>query len=391
MSPRQWPVLHPRTGAFCQTHLETLADILAAIGTEDDAIDEYRRVLELNPDADHVRLRMISLLVRRNRIEEARNLVCAAPEDDRRRMFWDLAEELLGEGMVDQATSLIYTALDNDELPDPLYGHGLADKLAKAPGGVEVLRVLASKGFGPAGYAFRRLTVQNADDDELKRRDDEDAREERARRLADAGHESELRRLSDRGDHLAGLYLTRLLAKQGRIAEAIAVLPPLADAAAATPFGAVRREPAELVSLLEKAGEQEILHELVLSSQLAYSRPLAGWAYRNNRRSDLEHLASYTGDKYIRRRLAWLLRDTDDYAAFEELATRSGVAHRELVESLVDDGNAQELYRRVLLGDGYARRVLRHLVEDGDHRIPADALRCNGLTPDGYPTSNQNP
>jgi hypothetical protein len=375
----------------CEDLRETLADILAAVGADETAIGEYRRVLDLNPDARHVRLRIIGLLVRRNRIEEARHLVSAAPEGDRRRMLWDLAEELLRAGLVEQAASLIHSALDNDELPDPLYGRGIADKLAKVEGGAEVLSVLASRGFGPAEYTFRRLTAQNAADDELQRRDDESAREERARRLAEAGEESMLRDLTDRGDHLAGLHLARLLAKQGRIAEAVAVLRPLADAAAATPFGALRREPAELVTLLEKAGKHEVLHDLVLSNQLAYSRPLAGWCYRNNRRSDLEHLAFYTGDKYIRRRLAWLLRDNGDYAAFEELATRSGAAHRELIESLVKDGNVQELYRRVLLGDGYARRVLSRLVEAGDHRIPSDALRSNGLTPSGYPAGNQKP
>lgn len=249
--------------------------------------------------------------------------------------------------------------------------------------------MLASRGFGPAEYAFHRFTAQNADDAELERRDDREAREERARRLAEAGHESELRRLSDRGDHLAGLHLARLLERQGRSTEAIAVLRPLADAAAAAPLGALRREPAEFVALLEKAGEHEVLHELVLSNQLAYGRPLAGWCYRNNRRSDLEHLARYTGDKYIRRRLAWLLRDNGDYAAFEELATHSGAAHRELIDSLVGDGNVPELYRRVLVGDGYARRVLKHLIGNEDPRIPADALRSDGLSPNGHPAPSQ--
>jgi hypothetical protein len=373
----------------CEDLRETLADILTAVGADETAISEYRRVLDLNPDAGHVRLQMIGLLIRLNRIEEARNLASAAP-GDRQGIIWDLAQELLRAGLVEQALSVIHSALDNDELPDPAYG-GLADKLAKVEGGADILTALASRGFRPAEYTLRRLTAQNAADDELERRDDEDAREERARRLAAAGRESELRHLTDRGDHLAGLHLARLLAKQGRIAEAIGVLHPLADAAAATPLGALRQEPAELVALLEKAGEHEVLHELVVSNQLTYSRPLADWCYRNNRRSDLEHLARYTGDKYIRRRLAWLLRDNDDYTAFEKLATGSRAAHRELIESLVKDGNTQELYRRVLLGDRYARRVLRHLIEDEDHRIPADALRSNGLTPNGHPAGSQKP
>jgi hypothetical protein len=375
----------------CEDLRETLAGVLAAVGADEKAIDEYRRVLDLNPDAGHIRLRIIGLLVRRNRIEEAHSLMSAAPEHDRQRMLWHLAEELLAAGLFDQAASLMRSALDNDELPDPVYSLGLADKLAKVEGGSEILRVLASKGFSPAEYAFRRFIAQSADDDELERRDDEAAREERARRLATAGHESELRRLSDQGDHLAGLHLARLLEKQGRTAEAIAVLRPLADAVAAAPPGAVRREPAELVGLLERAGERQMLHELVLSNQFAYSRPLANWAYRNNRRSDLEHLARHTGDKYVRRRLARLLRDNGDYVAFEELATRSSAAHQELIESLVENGNTQELYRRVLLGDGYARRVLRRVIEDRDHRIPADTLRSNGLTPSGHPSDSQRP
>ena len=374
----------------CEDLRETLADILAAVGADQTAIGEYRRVLDLNPGAGHVRLRMIGLLVRLDRIEDARNLASAEPEDDGQGMTWDLVQELLRAGLVEQGVSLIYWALDNDKLPDPVYG-GLADKLGKVEGGVDILTVLASRGFRPAEYGLRRLTAQNASDDELERRDDEYAREERAQRLAEAGQGSELRHLADRGDHLAGLHLARLLAKQGRVTEAIDVLQPLADAAAATPLGALRRKPAELVALLEKAGEHEVLHELVVSNQLAYSRPLAGWCYRNNRRSDLEHLARYTGDKYIRRRLAWLLRENRDYTAFEKLATQSGAAHRELIESLVEDGNTQELYRRVLLGDKYAQRVLRHLIEDEDQRIPADALRSKGLTPSGHPTGDQKP
>lgn len=375
--------------AGCEDLRETLADILTALRADENAIGEYRRVLTLNPDAGHIRLRMIGLLVQRDRIDEARNLVSAAPEDDRRRLFWDLMKELLSAGLTDQAASLIHSALDHNELPDPLYGLGLADKLEKIEEGAELLRVLASKGFGPAEYVFRRLTAQNADNDELERRDDEHAREERARRLAEAGNESELCRLTDRGDHIAGLHLARLLEEQGRTTQAIAVLRPLADAAAVTPLGALRREPAELVALLEMAGQHEALHELVLSNQLAYSRPLAGWCYRNNRRPDLEHLARVTGDKYVRRRLAWLLRDNGDHAAFEELATRSAAAHRELIDSLVGAGNAQDLYHRVLLGDRYARRVLKRLIEDADRRIPAEVLRSHGLTPSGHPNGSQ--
>ena len=298
-------------------------------------------------------------------------------------------EELIGAGLVERAASLIHSALDNDELPDPVYGLGMADKLAEAEDGAEVLGLLASRGFGPAEHASAALSRRARTDDELERRDDEDAREERARRLAEAGDESELRRLSDPGDHLAGLHLALLLEKQGRTAEAIAILRPIADAAAAAPLGAVRREPTELVGLLERAGEHQVLHELVLSNQLAYSRPLAGWCYRNNRRPDLEHLARVTGDKYVRRRLAWLLRDNGDHAAFEELATRSAAAHRELIDSLVGAGNAQDLYHRVLLGDRYARRVLKRLIEDADRRIPAEVLRSHGLTPSGHPNGSQ--
>jgi tetratricopeptide repeat protein len=375
--------------AGCEDLREILADILVAVGADERAIDEYRRVIEVNPDTGNVRLRIIRLLVRRNRIEEAHNLVSAAPDHDRRRMFWNLVEDLIDAGLADRAVPLIHSALDTAQLPDPVSGSGLTGKLASITGGVELLHLLAERGFGPADYAIRRLAVQNADDDELDRLEGDEAREERARRLAEAGCESKLRRLSDQGDHLAGLHLALLLEKKGRIAEAIAVLRPLADAAAAAPFGALRREPAKLVALLEEAGQHEALHELVLSNQLAYGRPLADWCYRNNRRSDLEHLAGVTGDKYVRRRLAWLLRDNGDHAALEELATRSGAAHRELIDSLVGDDNVHELYRRVLLSDGYARRVLKRLIEDGDRRIPTATLRSNGLTPSGHPAGNQ--
>jgi tetratricopeptide (TPR) repeat protein len=126
----------------CEDLRETLADILAAVGADETAIREYRRVLDLNPDAGHVRLRMIGLLVRLNRIEEARNLASAAPEGDRQGMIWDLAQELLRAGLVEQAVSLIHSALDNDELPDPVYG-GLAGKLAEVEGGADILAVLA--------------------------------------------------------------------------------------------------------------------------------------------------------------------------------------------------------------------------------------------------------
>ncbi len=41
--------------------------------------------------------------------------------------------------------------------------------------------------------------------------------------------------------------------------------------------------------------------------------------------------------------------------------------------------------RRVLLGEEYAQRTLRHLIDNNDPWIPADAPRGNGLTPTGVP------
>ena len=47
-------------------------------------------------------------------------------------------------------------------------------------------------------------------------------------------------------------------------------------------------------------------------------------------------------------------------------------------------GDTGELYRRVLLGEEYAQRTLRHLIDNNDPRIPADALCGNG-PPTGVP------
>ena len=371
--------------AGCEDLREDFADALAANGVDEDAIREFRRVLDLNPDMGHARLRLISLLTRRGETGEATELAYAAPAEGSQACLSELVSGLVGAGLADQALSIVRSALDTGRLPAGASDLGLAEKLASAADGIELLRLMAAYGSLPAEFAYRRITAQRADDDELCHRDDEEALEERARRLAEAGWESELRHLADGGDRAARWHLTVMLEQKGKIAEAIEVLRPQAYAAAATGFGALSREPARLVRLLEKAGQHDALHELVLSDQLAYGRPLADWAYRNKRRADLEHLARYTGDKYVRRRLAWLLRDNGDDAAFEELATRSGAAYRELINSLVDRGDTQELYRRVLLGDEYAQRTLRHLIKNHDPRIPVDTLRSNGLTFSGTP------
>jgi hypothetical protein len=365
--------------AGCEDLREDLADALMADGADEDAIREFRRILDLNPDAGYARLRLISLFIRQGETREATELAYAAPAEGSRASL----SELVGAGLADQALSIVRSAVDTGQLPASASDLGLAEKLTSGAGGIELLRLMAAYGSLPAELAYRRITAQRADDDELSQRDDEEALEERARRLAEAGREGELRRLADGDDRAARWHLTLLLEKEGRIAEAIEVLRPQAYAAAATGLGALALEPAYLVRLLEKSGQHDALHELVLSDRLAYGRPLAGWAYRHKRRADLEHLARYTGDKYVRRRLAWLLRDNGDDAALEELATRSGAAYRELIDSLACRGETQQLYRRVLLGEEYAQRTLRHLIENYDQRIPADALRSNGLTPSG--------
>jgi hypothetical protein len=66
--------------------------------------------------------------------------------------------------------------------------------------------------------------------------------------------------------------------------------------------------------------------------------PLAGWCYLHGHRTDLELLARHSSDKYGRKRLASLLRDAGDQTALEDLADLSGLGHRVLISSFVDDG-----------------------------------------------------
>lgn len=377
--------------AGCEVLRVDFADELADSGATTDAIREFRRVLDLDPDASYARLCLIKLLARTGKTGQAAEVAYAAPAMTSQASLSALACELLDAGLEEQALAVVRTGTETGKWPGDASDHRLVERLATATGGAELLQLMAERGSRSAEIAYRQVTASSADQDELRQRDDPEAREELARRLAGEGQESDLRDMTDAGDQAARWHLTLLLEKEGRIAEAIEILRPAADAAAVAALGAVRREPPKLVRLLEKAGQHDALHELVLSNRFVYRRPLVDWAYRNKRRADLEHLARGGVDRYPPRRLAWLLRDTGDDDAFAELATRSGAGYREWIDSLVDRGETQELYRRVLLGEGYARRTLKRLIDNHDPRIPADTLRRSGLTPTGEPAEPISP
>lgn len=371
--------------AGCEDLREDFADDLADSGANTDAVREFRHVLDLDPDAGHARLRLIKLLARAGEARQATGVAFAAPAETSQAYLSALACESLDAGLVDQALTVVRAAVEAGRLSD-VSDLGLVDRLATVSGGAELLQLMAEHGSRPAEIAYRRVTASNADQDELRQRDDRAAREELARRLAEGGRESELRRMADAGDQAARWGLTLLLEKEGRIEEAIEILRRGADSTAEASLDVLHREASRLVMLLEETGQHDALHALVLRNRSPiYGRPLADWAYRNKRRADLEHLASGVGGQYIRKRLAWLLRDTGDDVAFAELATRSRAGYREWVNSLADRGEIRELYRRVVLGEGYARRTLKRLIETHDPRIPADTLRSSGLTPTGDP------
>ena len=124
----------------CEDLRETLADILAAVGADETAIGEYGRVLDLNPDAGHVRLQMIGLLVRLNRIEEARNLASAAPEGDRPGMIWAPGARTPRRGPGGTGDAPDSFGAGQRRVARPCLRPGLADKLEKVEGGVDVLR-----------------------------------------------------------------------------------------------------------------------------------------------------------------------------------------------------------------------------------------------------------
>jgi tetratricopeptide (TPR) repeat protein len=374
--------------AGCEDLREGLAEILATDGANEDAEKEYRRILAFDPEAEHARLQFIDLLIKRSQIEEAVN-VARVHEQYSQDIYWGLVVRLLDSGRAEIAFPLIRSALDADELPDVASHHALADKLASA-GGEELLRVLSAKGFRPATLTLNRITAQAADNETLAQRDDNDAREEQAKRLTAAHNDSELRRLAEQGDSSAAWHLTLQLEEQGKILDAISILRPWATATPSSPFGFLiaDRRARKLVSLLEEAGHDEALHQLVTNGHGAFSRPLADWCHRHNHRADLEYLASRSNDGYVRKRLSWLLREAGDQAALQELAIRSKAGHRVLISSLIADGNTEELYRRVVLGDTYAQRFLENLIEQNDPRIPGTMLRRSGLQPDGRLATN---
>jgi hypothetical protein len=102
----------------------------------------------------------------------------------------------------------------------------------------------------------------------------------------------------------------------------------------------------------------------------------------------LHRLAIPSGDGYVRRRLAFMLRERGDYEGLLNLAIYSRKASRELVEWLCAEGRVEELLRQVVCGNGFAYRALNNKwkitgFSDSDRK----RILKGGLHPDGTPAS----
>ena len=146
------------------------------------------------------------------------------------------------------------------------------------------------------------------------------------------------------GDRVAALRLAEHLKEQGANAEAIDILLPHVVATTMRDSG-ISMWPVIasnlLVGLLRAESRRDVLHQFLQDPPAGSARALTDWCYELRDRHGLERLADLANDKYVRKRLAWLLHDLGDRPALESLAERSHAATHFLTELQSDPGDSR--------------------------------------------------
>ncbi|WJK33049.1 tetratricopeptide repeat protein [Solwaraspora sp. WMMA2065] len=171
---------------------------------------------------------LASLLVRQDRVDEAIAILQASADAGNREAAVSLADLLAGRGDVDEAIAILQAGADAG-----LWGADwrLADLLAKQRR-VDELRARANAGDRQAALSLANLLAGRGDVDEaiaiLQAR--ADAGDQFVAGLLARRSVDELRARADAGDWDAIWLLALMFVRPGRVDEAIAILQPIADA-----------------------------------------------------------------------------------------------------------------------------------------------------------------
>lgn len=139
-----------------------------------------------------------------------------------------------------------------------------------------------------------------------------------------------------------------------------------------------------LASLLAALGETDRLREL--ASEGRGRRAAADWFYQEGLLDDLRRVARSSTDKFLRKRLAWLLADRCLTEELRDLAATSYAAARIYPEHLIKQEDWAEIGRLMVAGDGYMREALRsHMLRHPASELTAQAaaVKLHGFLPDG--------
>src|SRR5262249_192221 len=135
--------------------------------------------------------------------------------------------------------------------------------------------------------------------------------------------------------------------------------------------------------LLIQLADDEALIQLAQEDAIA-ARPASDMLHRKQMLAELKELASGSGDKYVRPRLASLLSALGLDGELRELAATSRAAAKHYAWTLIRRGDWDTVGPLVVAGDTYLQDALRsHLRNTPELDDTAQAIKRFGFNPDG--------
>jgi hypothetical protein len=392
-------VLRPLAENGDSVAARSLAGLLAGQGSVDEAIAILRPAASAH-GMEVGAVALDDLLTVHGRIDQLRARAEGGDSDAARR----LAGLLARQGRVDDAIATLRTWTDAgvhqreaEQLADLLIAQGRIDDLrARAEGGdlnaadrlalhlaqqgkvndaIAILQPLADTHvWTVANKRLAELLALHGYIDELRVRAERDgfAKAQLVDYLAQEGCDDELWTLAESGDSYADKRVTELLARQGRFI----------DVAHLRPYG--RGSPdddAQLADLLATQGRVDeaiaILRSHRDTNQYRYVADKLNELLASHGRIDELRARADAGDHYASTWLAKLIAKQGDIDELRALADADEQAAKQLNEILAQRGLVDELYARANAGDWHAVHILADLLTK-QSREPVEPQQAHG-------------